>query len=177
MKYSANRGAALIISLVMLTAVTFLAVISLQNSSTQVKMVSNTQIRETVFQASMSALETQLNDISRSPAGTDILAEAMSNVQLNNGEVVTDQETLTPMFDKVSSDKQYSYNDKALKPVSISITYTGAGSTLNYSLAGDSSVQRFNKHPFEVDSVASDRSDMFTSDQNLGFTFMSTTGR
>jgi Tfp pilus assembly protein PilX len=178
MNYSANRGAALIVSLIMLTAVTFLAVISLQNSSTQVKMVSNTQTRESVFQAGMSSLETLVSDFSADKDGTAILAEAMTNAVVDNGEAVMDQETLNPMFDKVrNNNDRYNYNEKSLKPVDVSVTYRGTGSNMNFSLSGDSSVQKFNKHPFLAEAAAEDRSERFASDQDLGFTFMSTTGR
>ncbi|WP_300427222.1 pilus assembly PilX N-terminal domain-containing protein [uncultured Thalassolituus sp.] len=177
MNYSANKGAALIVSLIMLTAVTFLAVISLQNSSTQVKMVGNTQTRESVFQAGMSALETLVSDFSAEKDGTTILSDAMTNTVQVNGEAVINQDTLNPMFDKATPGKRYSYNDQALKPVSVSVSYQGPGGSLNFSLSGDSSVQKFNKHPFLAEAGAEDRSERFASDQNLGFTFMSTTGR
>ena len=176
MKNIKQRGAALIVSLVMLTAVTFLAVLSLQSSSTQVKMVSNTAIRESVFQAAISALESAQNEIKTSSTGTNMLAEAMSSVQLLNGEVVLSQDSLMPMYEKTTTDRNYVYSEKSLKPVTLDVQYLGHGTAMNYTISGDSSIGRFTRHPFEMTSDAQDRAELVRSNQSIGFTFMSTTG-
>ena len=57
-----QRGSALIVSLVILTAITFLALISIQSSSVQLKMVNNSQKSEAVFQSALSELEAQFSE-------------------------------------------------------------------------------------------------------------------
>ena len=74
-----QTGSALIVSLIMLSEVTFLAIISMESSSVQLKMVSNSQKSEQVFQAALSELEAQFSESNEYGDAEDTLYEAMTS--------------------------------------------------------------------------------------------------
>jgi len=76
MKKLQQTGSALIVSLVMLTSVTFLAVLSLQSSTTQVRIVSNLQIKEDLFHTAKRELGRQYDGYRDDMDKMDELADA-----------------------------------------------------------------------------------------------------
>ena len=77
MNISKNEGSALIVSLVMLTAVTFLAILSLQSSTTQIRMVTNLEIKEEIFHTTARELNTKYNKYRDQSQGIDKLQAAI----------------------------------------------------------------------------------------------------
>ena len=78
-----QTGSALVVSLIMLSAVTFLAIISMESSSVQLKMVSNSQKSEQVFQAALSELEAQFSESNEYGDAEDTLYEAMTSFTID----------------------------------------------------------------------------------------------
>jgi hypothetical protein len=77
MKIVYQQGSALIVSLVMLTSVTFLAILSLQGSTTQLRVVGNLQIKEDVFHTSKRELGSQYDGYRNELAKVQELSLAM----------------------------------------------------------------------------------------------------
>ena len=160
-----QRGSALIVSLVILTAITFLALISIQSSSVQLKMVNNSQKSEAVFQSALSELEAQFSESGKtSSAILDKLHEARYLVEIDpdTGEVVLDATSGEPTYQPVSLTRETSGRES----ITISARFTGRN-TINATLNGDISAGVFQYLPFEF-SVRSDLNSMFSSDQTLG---------
>ncbi|MDF1762267.1 MAG: pilus assembly PilX N-terminal domain-containing protein [Oleibacter sp.] len=75
-----QRGVALILSLILLTAVTFLAILGLEGSSLNLKKVSNTQKSEEAFQCAFSELEIHFAETTQNSSDVlDTLNEARFN--------------------------------------------------------------------------------------------------
>jgi len=166
---SKQNGSALLVSLVMLTSVTFLAVLSLQSSTTQLKVVSNLQIKEDMFHTSKRELTSQYDGYRDDINKIKELSKAMENAVLKNEDNV-----LTPKpFD---IDAAITLESKSAKS---SISYTKKTPVnLNYSFAKDSSVGAMTSMPFEILSTISDSTGRFHSSQRLGFKYnVPTTGR
>ncbi len=174
MKYQSSKGAALIVSLVMLTAVTFLAVVSLQRSTLQVRMVGNTQLKEQTFHTSMSELAAKYELWGLGASKTQALADSMTSVLVENDIAVLGDDD-KPIYKAVDVDPDIQYYDNDMK-VSTSITYVGSGSQIVNTLPGDSSVKRFIKHRFTINSTAA-MSDAINSSQLLGVSYLASTGQ
>lgn len=62
-----QRGAALVVGLIMLTIITLLAVTAMSTSSTELIMAGNEQFRERAFQVAEAGLEQALRDLAKVP--------------------------------------------------------------------------------------------------------------
>lgn len=153
-----QAGSALVISLIMLTAVTFLAIISMENSSLQLKMVGNSQKSEAVFQAALSELEAQFSESNEFGDTEDTLYEAMTSFTTDaDGNFLS-----TPVgADRITSG---SYAD-----LDTNVVYAGDPTThINRTFNGDTSASKFQRREFTFNTEA-DINDRFTSDQSMGF--------
>ncbi|HBS41120.1 MAG TPA: hypothetical protein DEA26_00465 [Oceanospirillales bacterium] len=153
-----QTGSALVVSLIMLSAVTFLAIISMESSSVQLKMVSNSQKSEQVFQAALSELEAQFSESNEYGDAEDTLYEAMTSF-------TTDEDgnflSLPVDADQIST----GYGTD----LSTSVIYTGDPTThINRTFNGDTSASKFQRRFFTFNTEA-DISERFNSDQSMGF--------
>ena len=66
-----QRGAALVVGMVMLTILTLLAITAMNTSSTELVMAGNEQFRERAFQVAEVGVERAMRDVQTGNAGTD----------------------------------------------------------------------------------------------------------
>lgn len=178
MQYQSSKGAALIISLVMLTAVTFLAVVSLQRSTLQVRMVGNTQMKEQVFHTAMSELEANFQSINEGTQDVGkLIAEATNSVVFDEKGNPLPQKNNDgqDILDSVQYQSVPIATGDAFKnsPVAIntSVLFLGNGAQNTHTFSGGSSVGKFIAYKFELNSIAS-LSGSIASDQILGITYL-----
>lgn len=74
MNFTGQKGAALVVSLVILAVVTLIGVAAMQNSSMELKLVASTKDRLTAFQAAEAALALYENQIIQNPPTLDQLS-------------------------------------------------------------------------------------------------------
>lgn len=158
MKKLQQTGSALIVSLIMLTSVTFLAVLSLQSSTTQIRIVSNLQIKEDVFHATSREQGHQYDKVVNDPDKLDELYAAVT------------QDGPTQMVQEVVFEN---------KTVTSELDYVGTiAAGLNYTLAANSSAGAVTPYPFRLSTRGVEKSGKMRSSMILGYTFnMPTTGR
>lgn len=158
MKISNNKGSALIVSLVMLTAVTFLAILSLQSSTTQIRMVTNMEIKEEVFLATARELNTKYSRYRDQSQGIDLLQAAIE-------ASVSDDPLLV-------LDPDLNIGDGKISNVLSLLEYTDkTPPSLNFGLADGSSVGSLIRLPFRMSADVLDASKRYQSKQILGFNF------
>ena len=153
-----QSGSALVVSLIMLTAVTFLAIISMESSSLQLKMVGNSQKSETVFQSALSELEAQFSESNEYGDTEDTLYEAMTSFTTDaNGDFLS-----TPIdADRITSGTYTNLDTQVI--------YAGDPTThINRTFNGDTSASKFQRRKFTFNTEA-DINDRFTSEQSMGF--------
>lgn len=152
-----QHGSALIVSLIMLTAVTFLAIVNLQSSTTQVRIVNNLQTKETVFHTSKRELITKYVKYRKNGNSSDDLAASIEQAVNNSvASVLTDVAIDTSQIDSITSSLRFKNNT----PVNF-----------NYGFSSDSSIGHLTQMQFEVLTETVDKSERFSSSQLLGFTF------
>jgi hypothetical protein len=158
MKPSYEQGSALIVSLIMLTSVTFLAILSLQSSTTQIRIVSNLQMKEDIFHSTSREQDHQYDKVVNDPDKLDELYAAVT------------QDGPTQMVQEVM------FTDKT---VTSQLDYVGTiAAGLNYTLAASSSAGAVTPYPFRLGTHGVERSGKMRSSMILGYTFnMPTTGR
>jgi len=159
-----QQGSALIVSLIMLTSVTFLAIISLQSSTTQIRIVNNLQIKEDIFHTSKRELGSQYDAYKNSMDKIQELSEAMagSAILASDGSPSPQPKLLDPIVD--TSGGYYVQTTQVRYSSIVPVN-------LNYSFAKDSSVGNISSMPFELLSETADSSDRFRSSQRLGFKY------
>ena len=157
MKKLQQTGSALIVSLIMLTSVTFLAVLSLQSSTTQIRIVSNLQIKEDVFHTSKRELSKQYDGYRDDVNKLDELNDAFENSILGQAN------ELPP---------EVSYNQNDIGSIASAVTALQATPVnLNFSFAKNSSVGALATMKFELSADVTDSTNRFTSRQHLGFKY------
>ena len=160
--FTGSRGAALIVSMILLTATTMTALVALQNSSMQIRMVGNTQSKESVFQAAMSELE---SNFTRVRQDTQLLADAAFSVEMEQGEVKINQDSNLPEFTPQGIDPGPNYKKTQ---VETSIVYVG-----RHALGTDTSVGKYSRLPFEINADAAiENNAAFNSSQTLNISFL-----
>lgn len=152
-----QRGSALIVSLIMLSAVTFLAIVSMEGSSVQLKMIANTQQSERVFQNVLSELEGQYSASKEGGSLEDTLGEATRNSSI-------DPETGEVSYKAVTASTVTSSGNN----LSVQVVASGRRN-LNGQLNGSTSAGNFGQIKFEI--IANESiNDIFTSSQTFGIT-------
>ncbi|TNC91724.1 PilX N-terminal domain-containing pilus assembly protein [Thalassolituus sp.] len=166
--FTGSRGAALIVSMILLTATTMTALVALQNSSMQIRMVGNTQSKESVFQAAMSELE---SNFTRVRQDTQLLADAAFSVEMEQGEVKINQDSNLPEFTPQGIDPGPNYKKTQ---VETSIVYVGRGLMFSrHALGTDTSVGKYSRLPFEINADAAiENNAAFNSSQTLNISFL-----
>ena len=152
-----DRGSALIISLVILSAVTFLAIMSMQNSSIQLKMVANSQHSQLAFNNVLSELEYQYTASQEGGDIEDTLGEAARNSYIDqvSGELVFEPVTVEAV---TSGGKNIDVEILASRQ-----------RNLNAELNGNITAGYFSKIKFEI-TASENINNIFTSDQTMGIT-------
>lgn len=74
---SSQRGSSLLFSLVILTAITLGAVVAMQRSTLQVRMVGNMQHQQNIFNAAYSNLGSLIDQLRNMNTANDLLFEAV----------------------------------------------------------------------------------------------------
>ena len=158
MNISKNEGSALIVSLVMLTAVTFLAILSLQSSTTQIRMVTNLEIKEEIFHTTARELNTKYNKYRDQSQGIDKLQAAIE-ASVSDNPLLTleaDIDIANEKIDRISSVLEYT---SKIPP------------SLNFGLSDENTVGGLIRLPFEMSADVVDTSKRYQSKQILGFNF------
>ena len=153
---STQTGSALIISLLMLIAVTLLAIISMESSTLQLKMVSNSQKSKEVFECSISELEANFRESTQNNSEIlDTLNEARYNLVIESDGSETYLETVGTSIAPCPGAS------------TLSVLYTGLAFNPNDTFNDDTSVGTFEYLDFDLraDSSLAGR---FTSEQILG---------
>jgi Tfp pilus assembly protein PilX len=158
MKIVKQQGSALIVSLIMLTSVTFLAILSLQGSTTQIRIVSNLQIKEDMFHSTTREQNHQYS------------------------KVVNDPKTLDDMFaaiqqtDPVTLERVVSFSDKA---VSSEVEYIGTiAPGLNFTTVDESTAGSITPYPFRLATNGVDQAQKVSAAMIQGYTYnMPSNGR
>jgi Tfp pilus assembly protein PilX len=165
MKIVKQQGSALVISLIMLTSVTFLAILSLQGSTTQIRIVSNLQIKEDVFHTSKRELGYQYDGFRNQLAKVQEMSDAMSsavNITVE-GASAPEAHAINSMLDTSVGGYIQSSSLRYTQTIPVN---------LNHGLDGmDSSVGAIVTMPFEIISATTDSSGRFRSSQKLGFKY------
>ncbi len=152
-----QRGSALMVSLIMLTAVTFLAIVNLQSSTTQIRIVSNLQTKETVFHTSKREVVSKFVKYRKNGDNSDEMSDAIESwadgtIASLSADVAVD----TSVINSINTTLRYMNNT----PVNF-----------NYGFSSDSSVGHMTRMKFEVATETLDKTQRFSSSQELGFTF------
>ena len=164
MKKIQQTGSALIISLIMLTSVTFLAVLSLQSSTTQIRIVSNLQIKEEVFHTSKRELSNQYSDYKDIAAKIAELSLAMEKAVSGGGQGSAASRSLSVAVASEIDTAQFSQESTLAYQKTTPVN-------LNYSFGKDSSVGVISSLPFELTSETENSNGRFRSFQRQGFTY------
>lgn len=85
---SSQRGSALLISLVILTAITLGAVVAMQRSTLQVRMVGNMQHQQNVFNAAQSDLSSLIEQLRSMSKANDLLFKAIQAENSTSGSEI-----------------------------------------------------------------------------------------
>ncbi len=153
-----QRGSALIVSLIMLTAVTFLAIVNLQGSTTQIRIVNNLQIKETVFHTTKRELGSKYSKYRNDPDNSTDLSEAIEKSTDDSvASVDADVAVDSTQIDSITSTLRY----RNTTPVNF-----------NYGFSSSSSAGHLTQMQFEVASETLDKTERFSSSQDLGFTYL-----
>ncbi len=86
--YSSNKGSALAIGLVILTAITLVSVTAMQRSGIQGRMVGNVQHKQQAFHAANGELEEIYQFYSTQGSATQALSAPLNEFDIFNGEQV-----------------------------------------------------------------------------------------
>lgn len=152
--FSSNKGSALAISLVILTAITLISISALQRSGIQGRMVGNIQHQEQGFHAANGELEEIYQFYATQTSATIALANPMNNFDMIDGE---------PVYSEVTPGHTSTYNNytghgsSSQKPrldVTSNIQHTGERN----SLVEGFSVGTFVEYGFTINSSAAEPS-------------------
>jgi hypothetical protein len=177
---TANKGSALAISLVILTAITLISVTALQRSGLQGRMVGNIQHQEQGFHAANGELEEIYHFYATQASATQALSNPLNSFDITDGEQVFS--TVEPGHESSynaqdSSDSSQSYNKKSKLAVASEIIHTGVSNTMVEGF----SIGSFVEKGFVISASSSEPSFGLTpgrvlSSQSVGMTFIAPSG-
>lgn len=108
--YARNKGSVLAISLVLLTAITIVALSSMQRSGLQTKIVANFQHVEMLFNAAMSDQQYWFMQLKASESGDTLLSEPLASFVLDENNkrnyqpVILESKDVVPSVIQLASD-------------------------------------------------------------------------
>ena len=152
MNLTTSRGAAMAVTLVLLTGVTLLALVALQRSTLQTKMVANYQIEQATHDFAMNEVESIFEAIASANSNNQLVLNALNSVQMDGDEAARDEDG-RPIMLPVTIGAQSDYGRPEIS-VATTLQYTGSPTNLNWTLAGDNSSGEFSEYQFEIKSAA-----------------------
>ena len=152
-----QKGSTLIVSLVLLTSVTLLALINLNVSTNQIRIVTNLQTKETLFYTTRSELLAKFHKYRSDGSSSSEMSEAIER-SLENGAVELDSERVSDPNEV--SDLVTTLRYRNTTPVS-----------MNYAFSTNNSIGHMATRQFEISSITTDKTGRFNATQLLGFTF------
>lgn len=150
-----QRGSVLITTLVILTAVTTIAVLSMQKSTTNTRMVGNTQLFENSFQIAMSELDSKFEGYRQAAVSPDLQTAIRSQNQ-----------AAVPI---ASNANLYAQNSLSLQST---LRYVGGVNNIDHTLSADNSIGMIKKHTFIMDTNARISNANIYSKQEKEFSFL-----
>ncbi len=96
-----QRGSSLVFSLVILTAITLGAMVAMQRSTVQIRMIGNLQTQQSMFNAAYSDISNLFTGMGNGNTSNQILGHliALENQWIANGSLPDDKPEITP-YDK-----------------------------------------------------------------------------
>jgi len=154
---SHQNGSALIVSLMMLTSITLLAVVSLQSSTTQIRIITNLEIREEIFHTTRRELVKQYDGYADD---LDKQAELFDAYSASSSSGTT---LLVP---------QISMTDGDINGVDSTLELLNSTPlSMNFTFAKNSSTGKMSTMKYELQSSVEDSTRKFQSQQRMGFNF------
>ena len=95
-KFQQQRGAALIVGLVLMVLITALAISGMNTATTELALARNDQVHEYAFQAAETGIEDILSENSRSTAQTTATTLSINATDSVSGEVVFEGWSIVP---------------------------------------------------------------------------------
>lgn len=169
MNFSRSNGAALAFSLVLVTSLTLLALVGMQRSTMQIKMVSNLQLEHTITDISYSEIEANFQSVANKDSDNELILNTMNSVLLKNGVAVRNANGQPqPLPVSISPRSDYGKPDVN---VNTSIKLVSVPGTTNHSLSGDSSKGKTQEYRFQINSEVKHPASGIKSVQELGISY------
>lgn len=159
---SQQRGSVLITTLVILTAVTTIAVLSMQKSTTNTRMVGNTQLFENSFQIAMSELDSKFEEY----------RQAAVNPQLQ--QAIQARSTNNPLVDVGGTPNPNAalYSQINSLVIESNLEYKGGINNIDHTLSSDNSIGMIKKYTFILSTNARINNANIYSKQEKEFSFL-----
>lgn len=167
-----QKGSALLVSLVILTIITLGAIVALQRSTLQLRMVGGMQHQQKVFNASYSNLNALLDQMRRSGQTLVMLNDAIIdyNESAANGE---DAEGLNPYVGRYGfAAPQLPDNVKEVSNRLVSLEPPTSSSAVSLKATEGSSAGTLMPYHFSSTADAKDVNDNVSSKQQIGFYYL-----
>lgn len=152
-----QKGSVLITTLIILVAVTAIAMLSMQKSTTSARMVGNTQMFESTFNIALSELDFNF----------DKYREAAVSQDLENAI----RETNNPRRGVPVNASSTTYAQPELS-ISSRLKYKGDAHKIDHTLAADNSIGTIKKHNFTITTTATVNNANIYSRQEKEFSFL-----
>ncbi len=158
-----NKGSALAISLVILTAITLISISSLQRSGLQARMVGSIQHKEEAFHSTNNELEGVFQYYTQGTNKDDSSSEAAT--------------AFSELYKAANSDSKYINNKQVYDPVSVSYDSTDPHSQLtlvsnirfkNTTMAPGFSSGAFKNHNYDINSSSLEARSLIRASISLG---------
>lgn len=164
---SQQRGSSLIISLVILTAITIGAVVAMQRSTLQVRMVGNMQHQQNVFNAAQNDLSSLIDQLRDSNNAKKVLNKS---IQAENQNLDPDTTITINPFAQGNLVKPPVTNQKNIKPTVNQLRLVSVEDSLKANEGNSASAKRTYYFTNRVES--SDKNDNVKSIQEIGFYYL-----
>lgn len=163
--YSKQKGSALAISLILLTAITLISISSLQRSGLQTRIVANNQHAEAGFNAANSELEEMFQTYITQDEAVSVLSESIDSFSMEDGKK---QYEATEKTGVVSTYQTTATNRPLVVDLNSAVRHTGKSPfTAGYSQGG------FSTYGFNVSTTArAPNNGRILSSQSIGIEFI-----
>lgn len=157
-----QKGSVLITTLIILVSVTAIAMLSMQKSTTSARMVGNTQMFESTFNAALSELDFNFDQYRQAVVHADL----QRAIQDTNQAAVDINETRNK--DTAAAMR---YGQRNLN-VESKLAYKAQPHSIDHTLAGDNSIGTIKKHNFTITITAEVNNANIYSRQEKEFSFL-----
>lgn len=162
-----QRGSSLIISLVILTAITIGAVVAMQRSTLQVRMVGNMQHQQNVFNAAQNDLSSLIDQLRNSNNAKKLLN---ISIQADNQNLDPSTTVTIEPFAQGSLVKPPLTHKKNIKPTVNQLRLVSVEDSLKANEGSSSAARR--TYYFANRVEANDKNDNVKSIQEIGFYYL-----